>query len=175
MRPSLKQLEGKKRLIGAEVGVWQGANAKNILENLDIEKLYLVDCYRLYDFESQVKGTGFTDKKLKETKEKIAHSINEAKLVAKEKLKDFKNIVWIQKMSHEAAKQIEDESLDFAYIDGNHECGFVMLDIISWMPKVKIGGILGGHDFNIKGVKGAVREMFPMSKWPTKPKKQNNA
>ena len=44
-RPSLRNLIGKNSLVGAEIGVGEGTNSLNILENLDILKLYLIDPY----------------------------------------------------------------------------------------------------------------------------------
>ena len=53
----------------------------------------------------------------------------------------------IRKTSMEAVKDVPDGSLDFVYIDGLHDFDAVMLDIIHWTPKVRIGGIVSGHDF----------------------------
>jgi predicted O-methyltransferase YrrM len=49
--------------------------------------------------------------------------------------------------SMEAVKNFEDESLDFVFIDGSHEYKDIKDDIIHWLPKVKKGGILAGHDY----------------------------
>jgi SAM-dependent methyltransferase len=49
--------------------------------------------------------------------------------------------------SVEASKKFEDNSIDFVFIDASHEYEDVKNDIISWMPKVKSGGILAGHDY----------------------------
>jgi predicted O-methyltransferase YrrM len=64
----------------------------------------------------------------------------------------------IIKSSVEAAKNFQDESLDFVFIDANHEYESIKEDIKAWLPKVKKGGILGGHDY-ADGVKKAVDEM----------------
>jgi len=53
----------------------------------------------------------------------------------------------IRKTSMEAVKDFADNSLDFVYIDAMHEFDPVMMDIICWTPKVKIGGIVAGHDY----------------------------
>lgn len=50
-------------------------------------------------------------------------------------------------MSLEAAKRFEDCSLCAIYLDGNHALEAIRPDINAWFPKVKIGGIFGGHDF----------------------------
>jgi predicted O-methyltransferase YrrM len=60
------------------------------------------------------------------------------------------------------AKQFKKQSIDFIFIDANHDYEFILKDIKSWLPKLKKGGIIGGHDFtdNWPGVKKAVKEMF---------------
>lgn len=57
------------------------------------------------------------------------------------------NVEIIRAKSLDAVKQIEDGSLDFVYIDGLHEFDGIMLDLITWVPKVRHGGIVAGHDF----------------------------
>ena len=49
----------------------------------------------------------------------------------------------------DAVKDFDDESLDFVYIDGNHLYPAVKKDIDLWWPKVKAGGVMGGHDYDI--------------------------
>lgn len=53
----------------------------------------------------------------------------------------------IRKTSMEAVNDFEDESLDFVYIDGNHEFKFIAEDISEWTKKVRTGGIVSGHDY----------------------------
>jgi len=57
------------------------------------------------------------------------------------------NVEIIRAKSLDAVRQIEDGSLDFVYIDGLHEFDGIMLDLITWAPKVRQGGIIAGHDF----------------------------
>jgi len=67
----------------------------------------------------------------------------------------------IRMTSIEASKLYKDNSLDFVFIDASHEYEDVKADILSWLPKVKIGGILAGHDYNtFEGVNRAVDEIF---------------
>lgn len=49
--------------------------------------------------------------------------------------------------SEAAAKEVEDSSLDFVYIDAAHDYEHVKQDIELWTPKVRIGGIVSGDDF----------------------------
>ena len=64
--------------------------------------------------------------------------------------------------SVEAAKQFEDNSLDFVHIDASHDYENVLVDIIAWYPKVKPGGFITGDDYVISwgGVIQAVKEYF---------------
>ncbi len=63
--------------------------------------------------------------------------------------------------SAEMAKNFADASLDFVFIDAEHTFERVMGDIKAWLPKVKPGGILAGHDFNWIQVKAAVMVLLP--------------
>lgn len=53
--------------------------------------------------------------------------------------------------SVQAADLIADESLDMVYIDADHSYEEVRKDILKWVPKVKMGGIVSGHDYNPNG------------------------
>jgi len=50
-------------------------------------------------------------------------------------------------MSVDAAKSFRDGSLDFVYIDAGHYYDAVMEDLNSWVPKIRQGGIICGHDY----------------------------
>lgn len=60
----------------------------------------------------------------------------------------------IEGYSVDASQQFRDNYVDCAYIDGNHSYPAVMADMDAWWPKVKIGGIMGGHDFQNKTDEG---------------------
>ena len=47
-----------------------------------------------------------------------------------------------------AAKQFTDQSLDFVYIDADHSYESCLADINAWHPKIRVGGILSGHDYH---------------------------
>jgi hypothetical protein len=67
----------------------------------------------------------------------------------------------VRMTSIEASKLYDDNSLDFVFIDASHEYEDVKQDILAWLPKVKIGGILAGHDYDtFEGVNRAVNEIF---------------
>lgn len=53
----------------------------------------------------------------------------------------------------------------FVFIDASHDYYSVKRDIVSWLPKVKDGGVLAGHDYEgaFPGVKHAVRDHFDIN------------
>lgn len=67
--------------------------------------------------------------------------------IAREKLKQYVNCTIIKKISMDALEDFEDESLDFVYIDGNHNFRYIAEDIYEWPKKVKKGGVIAGHDY----------------------------
>ena len=67
--------------------------------------------------------------------------------IALDNVKEFPNCELVRKTSMEAVKDFEDKSLDFVYIDGHHGFKYVTEDIFEWTKKVKIGGVISGHDY----------------------------
>jgi len=63
-----------------------------------------------------------------------------------------------------AAKYIADGCLDLVYIDADHCYESVKADIINWLPKVRMDGIICGHDYdptgNFTGLILAVHEVL---------------
>lgn len=53
----------------------------------------------------------------------------------------------IREHSQMAPNRYEDRSLDFVFIDADHSYDEVKKDIECWYPKVKLGGIIAGHDY----------------------------
>lgn len=58
--------------------------------------------------------------------------------------------------SVKAAKRFKNASLDFVWLDAGHALEEVRADIRAWLPKVKPGGVIGGDDFPMEGVRDAV-------------------
>ena len=82
------------------------------------------------------------------------------------RIKEKKEKVTIYRlMSHDAVKELNSKTYDFIYIDGLHTYDGVKNDIINYLPLVKKGGMIGGHDYGTKhphliGVTEAVNEML---------------
>jgi len=66
----------------------------------------------------------------------------------------------IRKPSVEASKDFEDESIEIVFIDADHEYEPVKADIAAWLPKVRKGGLIAGHDYLLPSTKKAVDEAF---------------
>jgi len=62
-------------------------------------------------------------------------------------IKEFINPIRLKSVT--ASKLYKDNSLDFVFLDGSHDYNDVISDIINWLPKVKIGGVIGGHDYKV--------------------------
>lgn len=77
------------------------------------------------------------------------------------RVSDYKEINKLKMSSMEAVSLFDNGALDFIYIDGDHSYKSVEEDILAWMPKIKPGGVIAGHDYGYyPGVKKAVDEIF---------------
>jgi hypothetical protein len=63
--------------------------------------------------------------------------------------------------SSDSAQYFQDGTVDFVFIDADHIYERVRDDINAWLPKIKPGGIIAGHDYNPPHeVERAVNEIF---------------
>lgn len=60
----------------------------------------------------------------------------------------FNNVNLIKDYSHNVSTIFADKSVDLVYIDGDHSYQAVNKDIELYLPKIKQGGILAGHDYS---------------------------
>lgn len=77
----------------------------------------------------------------------------------------YSNIETIVDTSDNAVKELVGKEFDFIYLDGLHTYDGVKTDITNYLPLVKKGGVIGGHDYtnqipHLVGVYQAVNEMF---------------
>jgi hypothetical protein len=56
--------------------------------------------------------------------------------------------MWLRKRSDVATGDIPERSIDFIYIDGDHHCEAVWKDIQAYWPKVRVGGVMAGHEWD---------------------------
>jgi len=134
---------GYKR--GAEIGVWAGRNAQDIVHEIPRVRLFLIDQYKDYRGARKPRGNS--------RHQKAEHQAHKA-------MKSH-NVKFLKMKSEEAINHFKDGTLDFVYIDGNHLYDYAMLDILLWSRKVRVGGVISGHDYynadkSRVGVKSAV-------------------
>ncbi|KKS11054.1 MAG: hypothetical protein UU66_C0030G0004 [Parcubacteria group bacterium GW2011_GWB1_41_5] len=120
--------------VGAEIGVATGRYSKVLCMWIPDLKLYCVDPWIPYD--------GYVESNYIAGEE----TLNVLYKKAKERLVPY-NCEFLKAFSVDAVKKIEDESLDFVFIDGNHSFEYAIEDIAAWSKKVRVGGIISGHDF----------------------------
>src|SRR6056297_928456 len=113
-----------------EIGCYEGQSTRIFAELCD--KVIAVDPWK----------SGYDDNDIL-SNSNLEHAYGEFK----KRTKDYKNIDVIRNTSIQAAKEIEDNSIDAVYIDGEHTYTAVKNDIKTWLPKLKVGGILSGHDY----------------------------
>ena len=113
---------------GVEVGVAEGCHAEVICKNNPRVRLHCIDAWENYP--------GYYYKR----------DFSDVYSEAMERLKPY-NIVIHKKLSMDAVKDFEDNSLDFVYIDAGHDFKNVAMDICEWSRKVRPGGIVFGHDY----------------------------
>ena len=127
---------------GVEIGVLKGEYTQILCQTIPGLKLYGVDPWIVYpDYYDVSGGQPYFDTIYEE---------------AKQRTKDY-DCTLIKKFSMDAVKDFEDESLDFVFIDGNHEFVHVAEDIHYWGKKIKKGGIISGHDYRRGGFKSPCR------------------
>ena len=138
--------------VGAELGVSGGRFTSFLCGRIPEMKMIAVDLWE-EQLKRDVEG---------------AESYSEHNLPAKyEYLKEqwekfFPERVQIMRMrTTDAAKQVEDGSLDFVFIDADHTYEGCKSDIEAWEPKVRKGGIISGHDYCWPTVNRAVHEHYP--------------
>lgn len=118
-------------LRGVEVGVEQGKYSEVLCRNNPGLRLDCVDSWKAYDGYREHVSQDKIDNFLAITRQRLKPY--DCKIVIAESLK--------------AAQRYQDGELDFVYIDANHEFVHVVQDIAAWSKKVRLGGIVSGHDF----------------------------
>ena len=121
----------------AEVGIGYGFHAKSILQNTNIDKLYLIDPMQYYPndpFATDVIKYGGFELLVKNIRTHL-HS-------------DEARYTWLRQPSITVTQQqIPNESLDAVFLDGDHSYKAVSQDLPFWFKKIRKGGWLLGDDY----------------------------
>jgi predicted O-methyltransferase YrrM len=136
--------------IFVEIGVWKGKSAIYMAEKIKTSgkniKFWAIDIFN---------GSGY-----EYDKDVLEGTLLEKYHINIEPVKDFiETLIGDSKELHE---KFENESIDFLFLDADHEYRAVKEDLRLWFPKIKKGGIIAGHDYNESscGVRQAVDEYF---------------
>ncbi len=113
---------------GIEVGTRRGAYAEVLCEANPSLSLVCVDAWTTYPGYQILDSRG-------------------SKIEATERLSKY-NVELHQAFSPDAAQEFDDKEFDFVYLDSNHSFAAVAADLTAWLPKIRTGGIMAGHDWH---------------------------
>ena len=138
----------------AEIGVNKGETSKLFRTYFPEAEIYLIDPWALTQ-DYLLSATPISRKN---------KHYEKAFACVKEEFKNDPKVTILRMPSQEAIAHTPGQ-FDLVFIDANHEYTHVKQDILAWLPKVRPGGILAGHDYApeipmFSGVKQAVDEVF---------------
>lgn len=119
---------------GAEIGCSNGGFARTVLSKWRGKRYWMVDPWSTQDSKVY--------RERQEQPEVYDAWFRECSALSDEDPR----IITMRKFSVKAAKSILEKELDWVFIDGNHSYDAVTEDLNAWWPKVKYGGLFGGHD-----------------------------
>jgi len=138
LRPSAQialDNSGGRPLVVAEIGVREGQNTIAMLKFMPIAHVFMIDGYDPYYSNEHDFSTA-----------------EEQEIWYKNMflyMRPYLNVVtFITRPSKFASELFPKDFFDYIYIDANHCEKSVYEDMSLWLPKVKEGGVLGGHDFD---------------------------
>jgi predicted O-methyltransferase YrrM len=142
-----------------ELGVWKGHSISYLADQCRgwEPKIYAVDLWEdVYSFSKQggYKKPHTKDEQIPRIYQEYNKTLK--KTGTRHLIEDIKGYSW------EVARQFDDDTIDFVFIDADHAYESVCKDIQAWLPKVRKGGIIAGHDYvdSWAGVVQAVDEHF---------------
>ncbi len=134
LRPIVQQAQGT----AVEIGTFKGDFAEYFLRESQHSYLFCVDPYKHFDegiYKDNINSHSQEqyDALYEQTRKRL-----QAAAPGRFQLKRL--------LSVEAAQDFPDSSVNFLYIDGNHDYKHVMEDLVTWLPKIAKGGVIVGDD-----------------------------
>lgn len=146
----ISKIEGYR--VYVEVGCWKGNSISYLADKVRHKEvmLFAVD---LWEDTTQYKD----NPELMDDVKILSKLYNEqlAKTNTRHLISDIKE------ESSQAANRFLDASVDFVFLDANHDHDWVKRDILAWLPKVRKGGIIAGHDATRPEVERVLKNIFP--------------
>ena len=121
----------KPGAVCAEIGVWVGHFSHQILDR-NVAKLHLIDPWITQSYDNRPYGPNGADIENVYLRVQETFSVDPRVIIHRE---------FSEKMSFPI------EYFDWVYIDGNHNYENVLLDLETYWPFIKKGGILCGDDY----------------------------
>lgn len=115
--------------VAAEIGVAAGGFAAEIMERTAPKKLYLIDAW---DWPAM---PDCSEPGLAKVRARFSEGLNNGTV---EILRGYSNVI---------LKELEDNSLDWVYVDAGHDYQNVKSDLLECSRVVVPGGIIAGHDY----------------------------
>ena len=158
-RKGLAHLANSLNLTGSavELGVWRGEFAEQNLQTWRGQMYVLVDVWAPSDCVNGnrshcVYGGNVSDGGVAERSfDKMVTGLRMQRGGNKFKNPDG-SLRWrmMQNTTLDAAREFADESLDWIYLDATHTYTEAKRDLDAWYPKVKLGGLVSGHDYQFQ-------------------------
>lgn len=136
----------------AEIGVWKGRSLLSVLplaKRLNYSEIVAIDTFKGSDSELSTSHIDATTMDLKEVFENNLKSAGYLDIVTV-----------IQSDSITASQKFSDEYFDVIFIDADHSADSVRKDISCWLPKLKKGGTMIGHDWVWESVRTTVLDLL---------------
>jgi len=130
--------ERQPGLRAVEVGVYQGESSYRWLQDIEDLSVLLVDPYQeVFDsgdsYRELLNTTPADDLVLLHRRMQPYIQTGQASVMVAP--------------SASAAECVPNRSIDLVYLDGDHSKEAVARDIRAWLPKVQVGGVIAGHDY----------------------------
>lgn len=133
-------MEARKHLpltpIVVEIGCYRGDFSQMLLEILNPHALYLIDAF-------EKGGMEYTEEL--NNIQSAYSNLADFDFIT-ERFKHKKNIFIEKKFSYKAVNEFYDNTFDLIYHDSSHLYEDIKRDLNDWLPKVKLNGIVAGHD-----------------------------
>lgn len=126
---------------GAELGVQRGLYSRTLLEGWRQCDTYVqVDAWRSLSNYSDIANVDADEQRHRRREASQAGDAMVAAGYAKriEQCADFTSA---------CARRYPDGHFDFIYVDARHDYKGVLDDLRSWWPKLRVGGVMAGHDY----------------------------
>lgn len=134
-----------KRGVYAEIGVFAGTFSKTLFEILSPKQLYLLDLFEGTAVSGDQDGNNLSSINLSDVYKEIVLN---------------PNFTVLKGDSSTRLSELQDSSIDMVYIDGDHGYEGCMRDLRVAFDKVKCGGWIMGHDYEMNMTKARSSYVF---------------